>query len=158
MSDLLRFNIMPRKRVIGGANVYYMVENKLEFAAEGGPIIGAKSAFLGRVMFSFENGSGEFMALSAYLQTGRWKTEGVEKPPEPDDTGIAIVQNEIPENEMLYVPCDCVYRFNEDTSSLFIGFLNRTHVSIRIAESIIAGIGDKGVLCNIWLENISFLP
>jgi hypothetical protein len=137
-----------------GENTYIPIPESIEFRRSDRTPGEISSLGMGRVVLALDSKTREMMGLQAYVRTARWKTEGVEPPPEPDAEGALIIKYPFGQEDFAYISVAPDYLYHEESRSLRIKLGEGMALAIRVADCLLAGIDSNGQLTDIWMLDL----
>jgi hypothetical protein len=140
-----------------GENIYSALSGSLEYRRLDLKLEEVCSLGLGRLILNLSRESGELLGLSAYVKTGRWKTEGVGRPPRPDVQGKLYIQHHLGEEDFAFQPLEPAFMFDDKTRSLLIELRGASALVIQAANCLLVGLDREERLSDIWLLDLVFL-
>lgn len=152
---LPRVEVRPDLPPAEGVNTYTAIPETVEYRRLDLPPSRTLTLGLGRLAVGITAESREIASLFCHVKTGRWRTEGVEPPPEPDyEAGIAILQD-FGEDGLVFLPLEPRFLWHEESRSLRLSLAEGTALVIRAANCLLAGIDAAGCLTDFWLLDLN---
>lgn len=141
-----------------GINIYVAIPETVEYRRLDLPPSSVLTLGLGRLAVGILAHDREIASLFCHVKTGRWRTEGVEPPPEPDyESGIALKQ-EFGEESLVFLPLEPRFLWHEESRSLRISLAEGTALAIKAANCLLVGIDTAGRLTDFWLLDLDLAP
>lgn len=137
-----------------GENLYVAIPESVEYRRLDKTPQGVISLGIGRIVLTLDSKTRELMGLQAYVKTGRWRTEDVEPPPEPDAEGALFLMYPFGKEDFVYLPAAPGYSYHEESRTLRIKLAEGTALAIRAADCLLAGIDSEGQLTDIWMMDL----
>ncbi|NPV59582.1 MAG: hypothetical protein HPY75_07960 [Actinobacteria bacterium] len=148
---LPRVEVKPDLPPAEGINIYTAIPETVEYRRLDLPPCRTMTLGLGRLAVGIAAESREIASLLCHVKTGRWRTEGVEPPPEPDyEAGIAILLD-FGEDDLVFLPVEPRFLWHEESRSLRLSLAEGTALVIRSANCLLVGIDAAGRLTDLWL-------
>lgn len=134
-----------------GVNVYVAIPETVEYRRIDIPLARTLTLGLGRLAAGLLEDGRELSSLRCHVKTGRWRTQGVEAPPEPDcEAAVAILQ-EFGEDDFAYMPLEPRFFWHDESRSLRISLAEGMALAIKAANCLLVGIDSGGHLTDFWL-------
>lgn len=151
---LPRVEVRPELPPALGMNLYVAIPETVEYRRLDLPPCRTLTLGLGRLAVSVAAESREIASLFCHVKTGRWRTDGVEPPPEPDyEAGIAILQD-FGGGDLVFLPMEPRFLWHEESRSLRLSLAEGTALVIRAANCLLVGIDAAGRLTDFWLTDL----
>ncbi len=149
-----RVALMTDREPPRGLNLYQPLPEMVEFRRLERPPSRVRTIGLGRLVVLVDKEGDELAGLQSYVKTGRWRTQGTEKPPLPDARGILIFPARMDEEDLSYFPAEPKYLWHDETASLRISIGKGADLIFEVADCLLAGIDRHGAISDFWLLDL----
>ena len=144
------------RKAASGENIYKAIPGSVEYRRLDTGIRSARNLGAGKMILTLDRENGELLGLHSFVKTARWRTEGVEPPPDPDTEGALLLVYRFGDEDFAYLPVTPAFRFNEERRALHIVLGEGKVPAVRAADCLLAGIDGEGYLTDIWMLDLAF--